>query len=153
MCYTMTVIQLGGMVMFIGRERELKTLEQLYTSNKFEFVVLYGRRRVGKTALLTNFIENKRAIYFMGVESNAQQNLDNFSRIILEYASGISGETSFSSFQAALEYVFKLAEKERIALVIDEYPVPLILNNEGWLRYQSERFLHTSLFRGISIQK
>ena len=108
--------------MFIGRERELKTLEQLYTSNKFEFVVLYGRRRVGKTALLTNFIENKRAIYFMGVESNAQQNLDNFSRIILEYASGISGETSFSSFQAALEYVFKLAEKERIALVIDEYP-------------------------------
>lgn len=108
--------------MFIGRERELKTLEQLYKSNKFEFVVLYGRRRVGKTALLTKFIENKEAIYFVGVESNAQQNLDNFSRIILEYASGIAGETSFSSFQAALEYVFKLAEKERVVLVIDEYP-------------------------------
>lgn len=108
--------------MFIGRERELKTLEQLYTSNEFEFVVLYGRRRVGKTALLTKFIENKKAIYFMGVESNAQQNLDNFSRIILEYASGIAGETSFASFQAALEYVFKLAEKERVVLVIDEYP-------------------------------
>ena len=112
----------GGAAMFIGRERELKTLEQLYKSNKFEFVVLYGRRRVGKTALLTKFIENKEAIYFMGVESNAQQNLDNFSRIILEYASGITGETSFASFQAALEYVFKLAEKERVVLVIDEYP-------------------------------
>lgn len=44
--------------MFIGRERELRSLEQLYTSGKLEFVVLYGRRRVGKTALLTQFIES-----------------------------------------------------------------------------------------------
>ena len=36
--------------MFIGRERELKSLEQLYASGKFEFAVVYGRRRVGKTA-------------------------------------------------------------------------------------------------------
>ena len=63
--------------MFIGRERELKSLEQLYASGKFEFAVLYGRRRVGKTALLTQFIQAKKAIYFMGVESNAKQNLEN----------------------------------------------------------------------------
>ena len=108
--------------MFIGRERELKSLEQLYASNKFEFVVLYGRRRVGKTALLTQFIQDKKAIYFMGVESNARQNLENLSMSILEYASGIAAETSFVSFQAALEYVFKLAKKDRIVLVLDEYP-------------------------------
>ena len=88
--------------MFIGRERELKSLEQLYASNKFEFVVLYGRRRVGKTALLTQFIQGKKAIYFMGVESNAKQNLENLSKSILEYASGIEADTSFLSFQAAL---------------------------------------------------
>ena len=52
--------------MFIGRERELNSLEGLYASGRFEFVVLYGRRRVGKTALLTQFIQNKRAIYFTG---------------------------------------------------------------------------------------
>ena len=108
--------------MFIGRERELDALNKLYKSNKFEFAVIYGRRRVGKTALINEFIGNKKAIYFMGVESNAKQNLENFSKSIMEFASGIETESSFLSFQAALEYVFKLAENERIILAIDEYP-------------------------------
>lgn len=108
--------------MFIGRERELNALEKLYTSNKFEFAVIYGRRRVGKTALINRFLGAKKAVYFMGVESNAKQNLENFSKSIIEYSSGIETETSFLSFQAALEYVFRLAEKERLILAIDEYP-------------------------------
>ena len=108
--------------MFIGRERELAMLNKLYASDKFEFVVIYGRRRVGKTALISQFIDDKNAIYFMGVESNAKQNLENFSKSILSYHTGMDTETSFLSFQAALEYVFKLSEKERIILAIDEYP-------------------------------
>ena len=108
--------------MFIGRERELKALNNLYQSDKFEFVVLYGRRRVGKTALINAFIDKKKNIYFMGVESNAKQNLENFSNIIFEYQTGIQADTSFASFQAALEFVFRLAEKERIILALDEYP-------------------------------
>ena len=108
--------------MFIGREREVAALDRLYESNKFEFAVIYGRRRVGKTALINHFIDNKEAIYFMGVESNEKQNLENFSKSIIEYSSGIEAETSFLSFQAALEYVFKLAEKKRFILAIDEYP-------------------------------
>ncbi|MCI8930672.1 MAG: ATP-binding protein [Lachnospiraceae bacterium] len=108
--------------MFIGRERELNSLEKLYASDKFEFAVIYGKRRVGKTALLNHFIRNKKAIYFMGVESNDKQNLENFSKNILEYGVGIQADTAFLSFQAALEYVFQLAEKERLILAIDEYP-------------------------------
>jgi uncharacterized protein len=108
--------------MFIGRGRELATLNKLYASDKFEFVVIYGRRRVGKTALINQFIEDKKAIYFMGVESNVKQNLENFSKSIIEYNTGIETETSFLSFQAALEYVFKLSEKDRLILAIDEYP-------------------------------
>ena len=108
--------------MFIGRERELDTLDKIYKSNKFEFAVIYGRRRVGKTALINQFIGDKQAIYFMGVESNAKQNLENFSKSIMEFATGIETESSFLSFQAAIEYVFKLSEKERIILAIDEYP-------------------------------
>ena len=108
--------------MFIGRERELASLNRLYNSGKFEFVVLYGRRRVGKTALINHFIDGKPAIYFMGVESNAKQNLENFSKSIMEYASGYDGDMSFLSFQAALEMVFRLSEKERLILAIDEYP-------------------------------
>ena len=108
--------------MFIGREKELKALDNLYSSDKFEFAVIYGRRRVGKTALINQFIDDKKSIYFMGVESNAKQNLENFSKSIIEYNSGIVTDTSFQSFQAALEYVFKLSESERLILVIDEYP-------------------------------
>lgn len=108
--------------MFVGRERELESLNRLYTSDKFEFAVIYGRRRVGKTALINQFIHDKKAIYFMGVESNAKQNLENFSKNIIEFGSGIQADTAFVSFQAALEYVFKLAEKERLILAIDEYP-------------------------------
>ena len=108
--------------MFIGRERELKALNKLYGSSKFEFAVIYGRRRIGKTELIKQFLGDKKAIYFMGIESNAKLNLENFSKNILEFNTGIRADTSFSNFQAALEYVFQLAENERIILAIDEYP-------------------------------
>lgn len=108
--------------MFIGRERELNSLNKLYASDKFEFAVIYGRRRVGKTALISQFIKDKRAVYFTGVESNAKQNLENLSKNIMEYRMDWQVETSFLSFQSALEYVFKLSQKERLILVIDEYP-------------------------------
>ena len=66
--------------MFIGREKELAALNKLYASDKFEFAVIYGRRRVGKTALINQFIKDKKAVYFTGVESNALQNLENLSK-------------------------------------------------------------------------
>lgn len=108
--------------MFIGREQELNTLNKLYRSDRFEFAVIYGRRRVGKTALISEFTKDKATIFFTGVETNAKQNLDNFSRCIMEYNTGIAVDSSFASFQAALEYVFELAKTKRIVLVIDEYP-------------------------------
>ena len=108
--------------MFIGRERELAKLKQLYQSDQFEFVVIYGRRRVGKTALINQFIQDKKAIYFMGVESNAKQNLENLSYSIMEFGMGQETKSSFLSFQSALESVFQLAEKQRLILAIDEYP-------------------------------
>lgn len=108
--------------MFIGREQELNTLNKSYLSDKFEFAVIYGRRRIGKTALIKEFTKDKDCIFFTGVESNAKQNLENLSRCIMEYQSGIISDFSFSSFQAALEYVFELAKQKRIILVIDEYP-------------------------------
>lgn len=108
--------------MFIGRENELNTLNKLYNSDKFEFAVIYGRRRVGKTALINEFVKDKDNIFFTGVETNAKQNLDNFSRCIMEYNTGLAAGASFNNFQAALEYVFEAADKKRIVLVIDEYP-------------------------------
>lgn len=108
--------------MFVGREKELRDLDKMYRSDKFEFAVIYGRRRVGKTALISHFIQDKKAIYFMGVESNEKQNLENFSKSIFEYVEGVQSGLVFDSFQTALEYVFQLAQKERIIIAIDEYP-------------------------------
>lgn len=108
--------------MFIGRENELNTLNKLYHSDKFEFAVIYGRRRVGKTALISEFTKDKDSIFFTGVETNAKQNLENLSRCIMEYHTGIAADSSFASFQSAFEYVFELAKTKRIVLVIDEYP-------------------------------
>ncbi len=108
--------------MFIGREKELGNLNRLYDLDKFEFAVIYGRRRVGKTAIINEFVKGKPAICFTGVETNEKQNLENFSKCILEYVTKKPVNTSFDSFQAALEYVFELACEERVVLVIDEYP-------------------------------
>ena len=108
--------------MFIGREQELQTLDKLYNSDKFEFAVIYGRRRVGKTALIGEFAKDKDTILFTGVETNEKQNLDNFSQCIMEYSTGIAAASSFASFQTAFEYVFELAKAKRIVLVVDEYP-------------------------------
>ena len=93
--------------MFIGREQELRTLNQLYASGKFEFAVIYGRRRVGKTALISEFIKGKDAIFFTGVETNAKQNLENFSQCIMDYQGSDSLGVTFPSFQAALVSVFE----------------------------------------------
>jgi AAA+ ATPase superfamily predicted ATPase len=109
-------------IMFIGRERELNKLNELYHTNCFQFPVIYGRRRVGKTALINEFIKDKDAVFFTGIESSVRQNLENFSRSILLYVNEALENTVFPSFQAALEYVFKLAETKRLILVIDEYP-------------------------------
>lgn len=108
--------------MFVGREKEIQTLNRLYSTDKFEFAVIYGRRRVGKTAIINEFVMDKSTISFTGVETNEKQNLENFSKCIFEFITNQSANSSFASFQDALEYVFELAKEQRIVLVIDEYP-------------------------------
>lgn len=61
----------------IGRTQELATLEENYRKNA-GFVVIYGRRRVGKTTLITEFIKNKPALYYLATEERETQNMQNF---------------------------------------------------------------------------
>lgn len=108
--------------MFIGREKELSKLTQLYNTNTFQFSVIYGRRRVGKTALINEFIKDKESIFFTGLESTVSQNLENLSRAIHLYMGTIGEAPIYQSFQSALETIFELAENKRVIFVIDEYP-------------------------------
>lgn len=58
--------------MFIARTHELEVLERLYARPKFDMVVLYGRRRVGKTALMDQFVADKEALYFTALQQKQQ---------------------------------------------------------------------------------
>ena len=72
----------------IGRELEMEKLEQLYNSDNFEFLVMYGRRRVGKTTILQEFAEKHDVIFYSAQEKNDGLNLQDFSRTLQLYFNG-----------------------------------------------------------------
>lgn len=106
---------------FIGRQKELAALERCFHSESFEFVVVYGRRRVGKSTLLKEFIKDKDAIYFMSIEGVLRTNLKNLSDCILFHSHQNIGPV-FEDYQSAIEYVFKASIEKRLVFIIDEYP-------------------------------
>lgn len=108
--------------MFVGRENELKALNQAYEQNKFQFAVVYGRRRVGKTTLINQFVQDKEVIYFSAVEENEKDNLQRFSQAILTFDSPNLSSLSFPNYDEAFQYIYEKAKTKRIVLVIDEYP-------------------------------
>lgn len=68
--------------MFIGRDYELNTLDKLYNSDKFEFAVIYGRRRVGKTALISEFIKDKGTIFLPALKPMQSKILITFQDVL-----------------------------------------------------------------------
>ncbi len=109
--------------MFYCREEELKKLNKRYQGNQFECVVVYGRRRVGKTALISEFCKDKRNIYFSALDTTAQENLRSLSKAIYNYQNpDLYNAPEFRTYEDALEEITRIAEQERIVFVIDEYP-------------------------------
>ena len=109
--------------MFVGRHQELKKLNSMYESGQFEFAVIYGRRRVGKTTLIKEFCKGKKAIYFIAREANDIINIENFSSDVFSVTSKESqGNVYFSNWEKAFEYIYNISQNERVILVIDEYP-------------------------------
>ncbi|MDR2833088.1 MAG: ATP-binding protein [Streptococcaceae bacterium] len=109
--------------MFLGRKSELNVLQQEFDKNSFSFSVIYGRRRVGKTTLIKEFIKGKAAIYFQATISNEKDNLENFSRSIGVYeGKGIETSYTFANFRSLFDNVTQLAKEKALVLVIDEFP-------------------------------
>lgn len=111
--------------MFIGRERELAVLNRLYETGSFQFPVIYGRRRVGKTTLINEFVSRRPVIFFTAVENSRQTNLENLSRAIALFEHpdrDLALTPPCASFQQAFELIFELAHEQRIIFVIDEFP-------------------------------
>lgn len=108
--------------MFVGRETELKTLEELYRRDSWQMVVIYGRRRVGKTTLIAKFLEGRPAIFFVAQEAGDRMNLEVFTRKIFEYFRVPDSLGGFSTWNDAFDFLAERAERERFVLVIDEFP-------------------------------
>ncbi len=108
--------------MFVGRKPEMARLEEMYNSGHFEFAVIYGRRRVGKTTLVNEFCRGKKTIYFVGIESTEKENLERLSKAVLEVSFPGADLPPFPTFDALFDHVHHMASKERVVLFIDEYP-------------------------------
>lgn len=118
--------------MFIGREKELQRLQQAYENERFQFFVVYGRRRVGKTRLLVEFTRNLPSIYFSADENTDALNLAKFSRSVIDHFSGDDLFSGFDSWEKALRYIAQKSTDQRLVLVIDELPY-LVENNRSLL--------------------
>ena len=109
--------------MFVGRHQELEQLNQVYQENDFQFTVIYGRRRIGKTSLINEFLKDKKAIYYVALEENAEDNLKRFSDAISIFKNtDQGGKEKFANFEECFKEITRLAQKQRVILVIDEFP-------------------------------
>lgn len=109
--------------MFYCRERELGDLNKRYIRGEFECIIIYGRRRVGKTALINEFCKDKPTVFFSALNASTKENLEAFSKAICEKEyPGTELAPVYPSFDAVFAKITQMAENERLVLVIDEYP-------------------------------
>lgn len=111
---------------FVGRERELEQFDQLWASEKAELVVLYGRRRVGKTRLLTHWLKTRgvRGFFWVAEPTSSAEQLRSFSQAVYDFANPDSPAPqtfTYASWNQAFQQVARIAATERTALVIDEF--------------------------------
>ena len=108
---------------FFDRERELAWLEELYGGSGAQLVVLYGRRRIGKTELLRRFALGKKAVYFYCERTSARDNLARFRDLLADALGvGFLKEAAFPDWEPLFRAVQPVLERERVVVVFDEFP-------------------------------
>lgn len=132
--------------MFLNRTRELGYLSDRYDMGRAEIVVLYGRRRVGKSALLFQWSEDKPCIFFFARRADKATLLGEFSRAIQTFATGAPPTETFSyaSWGTAFSAIADLAAQRRMVVVLDEFPylveadpeLPSLIQREWDMRLQ-----------------
>ncbi len=103
---------------FVNRENEMRFLKRAYESERAELIIIYGRRRVGKTELARKSAEEKEHIYFFAEETLEEENLKNFKTLVAKYLKNDIIEKAELSW----EEVFKLLKDENLVIIIDEFP-------------------------------
>lgn len=131
---------------FIGRSQELTTLEREY-QRQHPFVVLYGRRRVGKTRLIKQFIAHKHALYFLASRESDALNRVRFAQAVAAFTGqDYLAHASFTDWRPLFQALADHARTHRTILVIDELPY-LVTSNPAFpsvLQYAWDEVLSQS---------
>ena len=116
---------------FIGRRKELEALEQEYQRDG-GFVVLYGRRRVGKTTLIKEFIKDKTAFYFLATEEVESQSMKRLAGVLARATNNpMLGRVAFSDWLDLFQEAARYRPEEKKVLIIDEFPY-LVKTNQAF---------------------
>ena len=108
--------------MFIGREKELSYLNEFYEKDGLGMTVIYGRRRIGKSTLIAEFVKDKKTIFYTATKVGKERNLELFSEQVTEtFLPGVEG-ISFTTVEAVFDFIAKNVSGEKTMLVIDELP-------------------------------
>lgn len=108
--------------MFIGRTRELHSLEEVYNKKGFGMTVLYGRRRIGKSTLISEFAKDKKTIFYTATKVSADRNLELFSEQVLSVLDPAYKNARFPSVESVFDLITEKVGKDKVVLVIDELP-------------------------------
>jgi len=120
---------------FIGRRDELSLIDRLWDSQDAELIVLYGRRRVGKTRLLTHWMHQHQrqrpGLYWMAEPTSAVDQLRSFSQALANYTDPDEEaplDFTYANWEQALRQVTLLSKVKRMALFIDEITYLIDIN-------------------------
>jgi AAA+ ATPase superfamily predicted ATPase len=129
------------MDLFVGREKELAYLEQMYSKDKRQTCAIYGRRRIGKTTLIGRFCEGKRSLYIQFFNGTESANVKEIHDAITLLDGNDPGE--FKDFLDALKALKKICSEDRTVLVFDEYP--LLAASEKYIASALQKFIDHDL--------
>ncbi|MBT1162246.1 ATP-binding protein [Bifidobacterium sp. SO1] len=110
---------------FVGRSRELAALNRLADRGEFQMVVVYGRRRIGKTALIAEFCRKRRTLWFTAREQSGRINLAEFSRRIYDFFDEPAIPYGFPDWASAFQHIADKAKQQPdnpFVFVFDEFP-------------------------------
>ena len=112
-----------GNEIFLGRKKEMVLLESLYDSNKFEMLILHGRRRVGKSYLLSHFakLHSDNTVYFTGDKDSEKNNVQNFCEDLNRVLKVGDFLNSFTTWNDVYSFLKTTEIKDRLVLIIDEF--------------------------------
>lgn len=107
---------------FLNRQAELAMLRRRLTGNKAEFLVVYGRRRVGKTELLAHLATEVRSFYFEATDTVAAQQLRDLTDELARTSKNeLLRAQPLTSWDAALTAIAQFVGQERTLVVLDEF--------------------------------